>query len=53
MAADDLKRMLWAVAYRFGFSEGELWRLPVSRLRFWYDGVLEIAQAEERAASGR
>lgn len=43
--------MLWSVAARFGFTEAELWALPISRLRFWHQGHAALI-AEERGALG-
>ncbi len=40
--------MLLTVADRFGFSENELWYMPMSRLRFWYDGAVKIAKHERK-----
>jgi hypothetical protein len=44
--------MLWAVAARFGFSEAELWAMPISRLKFWFRGHAHMIDEERRAAKG-
>ena len=44
--------MLWAVAGRFGFSEAEIFAMPISRLSFWYDGHLYMV-SEERSEMQR
>jgi len=41
--------MLYSVAARFHFGEHELWSMPVSRLRFWYEGHKQIAEEERKA----
>ncbi len=39
--------MMWTVAARYGFGESEMWGLPISRLRFWYEGC-EHMHSEEK-----
>lgn len=40
--------MLYAVAWRFGgFTETEIFEMPLSRLRFWYRGHKLIYEAEK------
>ena len=38
--------MTWAVAGRYGFTETEMMRMPLSRLAFWYEGHLEAWKEE-------
>ena len=38
--------MLWAVAGRFGFTEIEMLKMPLSRLRYWYEGHAEMVKEE-------
>ena len=34
--------MMGVVAARYGFGEAEMWALPLSRLRYWYNLALAI-----------
>jgi len=45
--------MLYSVAWRFHFSEWELWEMPISRLRFWYEGHKKIQEEERKAIGGK
>ena len=47
MSVQEIREMLLTVADRFSFGERELWNMPVSRLHFWHDGVIEIYEAEK------
>lgn len=38
MSPDDVRAMLWCVAAQYGFTETEMMRMPLRRLRFWYEG---------------
>lgn len=38
--------MRWAVAGRFGFTETEMLRMPLRRLRDWYEGHAEMVREE-------
>lgn len=44
--------MTWAVAWRFGFGEREMLDMPLSRLQFWYDGAMALADEERKAIDG-
>jgi hypothetical protein len=45
-----LERLLWSVADRFNFGAEELFRMKLSRLRFWYRGAEELVKAERETA---
>lgn len=53
MPRPDVRDTLWTVAARFGFSDRELRQMPVSRLRFWYDGAVALSEHEQEALSGK
>jgi len=44
--------MLWEVAYRYGFSEGEILAMRMSRLAFWHDGHRQMWTAERAERGG-
>jgi hypothetical protein len=45
---------VWSVAARFHFAEADIWGMPVSRLRFWHDGHVRMAEEDRKmfGASG-
>ena len=45
--------MLYSVAARFSFGESEMMNMPISKLKFWYDGHLRLYEAEQRAGEGK
>jgi len=50
MPAAALDHLIWSVAARFaGFSEAELWAMPMTRLQYWYQGHRRLAEDEEQA----
>lgn len=48
MPGAELDRVLWSVAARYGFSEAEMWAMPVSRLLFWYEGHQFMYREEQQ-----
>jgi hypothetical protein len=41
-----------SVADRFQFPEWELRSMPISRLKWWYEAVVELTDMERREANG-
>lgn len=39
--------MTWAVAAQFSFTESEMLAMPIHRLRYWYEGHVQMWKKEE------